>query len=365
LGSFLLVLFGLTSNFTSVLSLKTAKTLGVSSYEDLVRSSLGPLGSVYFSVTMALTPLIGNCAHMQAVSSLFGDMLIWFVLDKPTLEGGEWHLEKYKQALLIVLLLVVALPYCFEKSIGALHWIGSALVFVVTLLCSMFVGYCIYLLCTDHQVENPVPFAHWDAEGLFRAAGAVCFAYTSLMALFPVLSDMSSPSTAPKVVAASSITCFMIYLATALAGAWAFGAATQSNCIYNILPGDRMAFRLPVLALVAMVTLLYPIINFPMVTAVEGLVGESRYSRVIISTVGAAIVVCTDMFVKDLVDLFGLCGALGLGSVIYVIPCLCFLKSDPAPFLSVIKVATFFTLILGLLVTVVSSFFVFKHIFGF
>jgi len=70
------------------------------------------------------------------------------------------------------------------------------------------------------------------------------------------------------------------------------------------------------------------------------------------------------MLVSDLVDLFGLCGALGLGSIIYVIPCLAFLKTDPSPLLTVTKVGVLFTLLLGLLVTVVSTFFAVKHIAG-
>merc|ERR1711988_1628358 len=138
-----------------------------------------------------------------------------------------------------------------------------------SLIVCMILAYTIYLGGSGHKAEHPVPAVHWDAESIFRAAGAVCFAYTSLMALFPVLNDMSAPRKAPKVVAASTGTCFVIYTLIGLAGAFAFGAATQSNCIYNILPADRMAFRLPVLALVACITLLYPIINFPMVAAIE------------------------------------------------------------------------------------------------
>jgi amino acid permease len=363
LGTLLLALFGLTSNFTCMLCISTAESLGVTSYSDLARASLGRSGQAYYSITMVLCCFIGNCAHIQTVTSLFGDMLIWFVDDKATLKGGEWHLEKYKQAILTMLLLAVALPYCFEKRITSLHWIGSATVFVVAINVSMFVCYCMYLsIGNEHVANDPVPPATWDVEGIFRAAGAICFAYTSLMGLFPVMSETSKPEQTPMAVRGSSVVCFIIYVAMALAGALTFGTATMSDCMYNILPEHRMAFRGPALALVACITLLYPVINFPMVIAVESLVGETRYSRMIISLVAALVLVCINMFVKDIVDLFGLCGSLGLGSIIYTIPCLSFLRTDPSPILSFRKVGALLTLLLGLSVTFVSTFFVLKHI---
>lgn len=68
------------------------------------------------------------------------------------------------------------------------------------------------------------------------------------------------------------------------------------------------------------------------------------------------------MLVTDIVDLFGLCSSLGLGSVIFILPCLVYLRIDPAPMLSITKVAVLATLVLGLLLTFVSTYFIIVHI---
>merc|ERR1711998_398595 len=99
----------------------------------------------------------------------------------------------------------------------------------------------------------------------------------------------------------------------ALAGSLTFKTITQSNCIYNTLPAHRMAFRVPWLMLICSITLLYPVVNFPMVVSIEFLIGKGMYTRSIISTVGCILILLVTTVVSDIVDLFGLCASLGLG----------------------------------------------------
>jgi len=369
LGCILLVVFALASGFTSWMVLQCAKQLQVVSFEDLVLKSLGMPGLVYYSAAMATTCFIGNASHIQAVGSMFGDLMYWFVTDKPTTEAGEWHLESYKKAVLMAVLLTIVLPFCFQSRINNLRWIGTLSVAVVCLNVSMFVGYCIYLQAagfvpedTSHNPINTSTAVQLDVGNIFRAAGTVAFAYTPLLNLFNVVKEMPDPRKATPAVGIATILCFIVYLITGLAGNLTFKAITQSNCVYNTLPQHRMAFRIPWLMLVCCITLLYPVVNFPMVVSIEFLIGKRRHSRTIISAVGCILILLVTMVVTDIVDLFGLCASLGLGSVIFIIPCLVYLRLDPAPLTSITKVGVIVTLVLGLLITFVTTYFIIEHI---
>merc|ERR1719272_187580 len=74
-----------------------------------------------------------------------------------------------------------------------------------------------------------------------------------------------------------------------------------------------------------MITLLYPIINFPCVQAVDALRGRftapSMRRWKTMSVLGLVFVLLIDTAIIDLNDVFGLSGSLGLGLVAYVLPC--------------------------------------------
>ena len=118
-------------------------------------------------------------------------------------------------------------------------------------------------------------------------------------------------------------------------------------------------------ALVIVITLLYPVINYPMVNAIERLLEfipecsipemneipqdddnmsvllqpalqKNRHwlwawilyrRRHLISLIGVVAVIGVDIGVKNLTDLFGLCGSMGLSFVCYIFPCLIHLKT--------------------------------------
>merc|ERR1711879_961725 len=100
--------------------------------------------------------------------------------------------------------------------------------------------------------------------------------------------------------------------------------------------------------MVVCITLLYPILNYPMVVAIEAIVGKFPYSRPIISLLGCIGIVLVTIVVSDIADLFGLCSSLGLGSVMFVIPCWLYLKVDRTPMFSLTKIGAVVSLIVGL-----------------
>merc|ERR1712196_497926 len=156
----------------------------------------------------------------------------------------------------MAVLLGIVLPFCFQERLGSLKWVSTLSVCVVLLNISMMVGYSFYLQGKGGEafLHDPLAAAVWDAQGIFRAAGAVAFAFTPMLNLFSVLKETPEPRQVKKAARISTFVCFSGYLLIGLVVFSTFRAATQSNCIYNVLPPDRDAFRLPWLMLVMCIT---------------------------------------------------------------------------------------------------------------
>lgn len=373
LGCALLAGFAAAGAHAQLLALSAARQLGATSYEELARGALGRVGHVYLAAAMTATCFIGNCAHIQTVTQMLGDMLIWFVDDTPSVTA-DWHLAQRKRTILTAILLAVAFPYTLQRTLGSLRFVSTASVSAVMATSLAFSLYCYALVARgDYAGHSPRAGAgaalravSTTPQDFFRAAGACCYAFSSILTLFPVRREMRAPQGVGKAVWASTAVTLAIYLLAGTAGAVAFGTATADNCIYNTLPKDHDYFRPLWFVLVVCIVLLYPVINYPLVCAVEsvafGAGPPPRHSRAAISAAGVVgtLIVCAA--VPDLVDLFGLCGALGLGSVSYVIPCAAFLRVDPRPWHSASHVAAVVTLSAGTTVTAASTFFVLQHI---
>ena len=85
------------------------------------------------------------------------------------------------------------------------------------------------------------------------------------------------------------------------------------------------------LGLIIVITLLYPIITFPVVQSVNALISGNDRSpslsmRRTISLVGMGLALLLDTVVVDMGYVFGLCGSPGLGFLAYVLPCASFLS---------------------------------------
>ena len=89
------------------------------------------------------------------------------------------------------------------------------------------------------------------------------------------------------------------------------------------------------LGLITIVTLLYPLINFPMVQGVAGFVtgttSPPTQTRAIISVVALLACLVLDTTVKQMGLVFGLAGSLGLGLLAYVLPAAAFLTISRNP----------------------------------
>jgi hypothetical protein len=92
-----------------------------------------------------------------------------------------------------MLVLAIPLPFCIQDKVNSLRYIGTASVCAVLVNVAFFIGYCFIQL---GRGNDPVRSdAHVDALpvfgkniwGHFRAAGAICFAFSAANNLFPAV----------------------------------------------------------------------------------------------------------------------------------------------------------------------------------
>ena len=154
-----------------------------------------------------------------------------------------------------------------------------------------------------------------------------------------------------------------------------------------MVPLDQYWVTFWCFCLVVAITLLYPLINVPVVNNFEGLVlilltGENPNTsigkkklemvlnnqkdnpigrfllnnrRSLITFFGMVIVICLDTFVTDLADLFGLCGSLGLGTISMILPALLALKERKLLNSTAHFFGSIFLFLIGLVITFGSS----------
>ena len=110
----------------------------------------------------------------------------------------------------------------------------------------------------------------------------------------------------------------------------------RANILEQFLPFAEHRFvAVLCLGLVAMVTLLYPLINFPTVQALDALLAgpagpPSLRRRRALSVLGLAAVVATDALLPHLDTIFGLAGSLGLGLIAFCLPAAAVIAWAPA-----------------------------------
>ena len=214
----------------------------------------------------------------------------------------------------------------------------------------------------------------------------MAFVYTPLLELFPVYNELNHRDlsrTKPSVYIATFI-CFVVYVGVSVIVVVTYGTDLYPNSLYNVR-ADNYWITFCCFMLVIVITLLYPVINYPMLNAIEtimdlfgccthkgydvaddGMIEEAYYDPVntnvttnnnraaskhsgiditevsliytlihpslyweyivyhrrdVLSILSIFVVIGVDIGVTDLDDLFGLCGSLGLSFVCYIFPC--------------------------------------------
>ncbi|CAE7411769.1 slc38a7 [Symbiodinium sp. CCMP2456] len=326
--------FGLLSTLLMLNLLDIVKHHNTQSWEDLCR--LAPLARAFSRVSLLVSMLIANAAHMQTIAGMLFDLLTVFVTD----DYGQYHFGPFQRAVLILIFLGVASPFCFADNLAALQHVGHSVALVVMMLCATVVvssSISVGRGLGAHG-EYATPAAVPDLKALVTSAPNVCFAFTGMLSFWEVFAALKKGvgveqafPRMKKTSILSGILVLVLYLLVSGFCILAFGTEAgkqrkgngYGNVLYNF-PVDNYPVTLLCAALVIVIVLEYPVINFPMVNMILnvqtlGLKGK-RYARHLVSLAGMLIVILLDLAVPDLPDVIGLCGSTGLSLFCYVVP---------------------------------------------
>jgi len=148
------------------------------------------------------------------------------------------------------------------------------------------------------------------------------FGFSSIAELFHVRAELKNPDILSKCAHIATMLVVGLYLIVGLVGALAF-EDPGSNLLQNF-PGSHLVAIIR-LVIIGMVTMLYPIINFPYAQALEALIagrfGATSSKRwKMHAVIGFIVLLLVDTLVTRLDAVFGLSGSLGLGLIAYVLP---------------------------------------------
>ncbi|CAE6962996.1 slc38a7 [Symbiodinium sp. CCMP2592] len=365
--------FGLLSTLLMLNLLDIVKHHNTQSWEDLCR--LAPLARAFSRVSLLVSMLIANAAHMQTIAGMLFDLLTVFVTD----DYGQYHFSTFQRGALIVIFLGVASPFCFADNLAALQHVGHSVALVVMLLCAtVVISSCISVgRGLGAQGEYATPAAVPDLKAFVTSAPNVCFAFTGMLSFWEVLPYLNTffgvEQAFPrmkKTAILSGILVLILYLLVSGFCILAFGtdAGKQrkgngyGNVLYNF-PVDNYPVTLLCAALVIVIVLEYPVINFPMVNMILNVqtlgLKSRRYARHFVSLAGMLIVILLDLAVPDLPDVIGLCGSTGLSLFCYVVPgYICAVAGQGL----LGKIVGTFSMVTGLIMLFGGTFFILKRV---
>jgi len=318
LGSCLLAVFALLSNFTMQLMLQVAATTGAGSYEEVLYQAFGPTGRLAALVGLALSLFTANCAHMQFVSSVFVEMQGPSGGIMATLVGSDKRVQRFA---VMVIFGGMALPLCFKRKLSELRFVSLGVVVFCLVACAVLSAKSLVLIAEARQ-NTEVIWSLKDMGELLDTAPVIAFGFSSIAELFHVRAEMKNPAMLGRCAHAASVLVAGLYLLIGLVGTLAF-ASPGSNLLEDF-PGSHLVSVIR-LGIILMVTFLYPIINFPYCQAVDALIAgrfgtPSTFRWKLVSIVGFVGVLLVDTLVTALDAVFGLAGGLGLGLIAYMLP---------------------------------------------
>jgi len=362
LGTGIIFLFALITNYSQILLLKVINLeyehsgKKYTSFSEVSKDLLGQAGLIANCLTMTLTCLVANAGHLATATQMLHDIICWYFT-------GTYNYPFHAGQRFVILWLLCGfiLPFCISSSdLHSLRYISTTSVTVCMILAVSVMFLAIQRLINHGVADGAayVPAFHGDFSDTLSGAAAICFAYSSVINVVSINRDIQeskrtkaveeinnySKKSMLSVSLASSVCCvFYASLSLLCVLAWGNLCANNNGNILYLFPANDYWITFWCFALVIAVTLLYPIINVPMVNNLETLVMivvnepprkatgctafAIRNRRAIISMIGMAVVIFLDTLVTDLADIFGLCGSLGLGMVSMILPALLALKN--------------------------------------
>mmetsp|Transcript_51518 Transcript_51518/g.111867 ORF Transcript_51518/g.111867 Transcript_51518/m.111867 type:complete len:469 (-) Transcript_51518:384-1790(-) len=367
-GLGLIGVFGVLTMLLQLQLLSVAVERNVRTWEEL--AILAPFGKALSSVSLFLSLIIGNAAHIQVVAGMLFDLMSYFVGDD--YQRTDRDFTTLHRIVLYCLFLAFACPYCFGDDLGALSNVGKSVAAVVLSTCLAVIIFSVLHInegkgaaAQGHSTEVGCP---GGMEAILQQSPNICFAFTGMLNFWEVFAALKrgAPESAEKKMRASvwtsSILVLAVYLFLTVAALVAFGTQVKDNVLYNF-PVHNDVITMLSFAVVVVIVLDYPVLNFPLVEMCRRSqtlkLGDKPWARVVLTLIFMVIVILLDTAVPDMKDIFGLCGALGLSTYCCTLPGLILVFASRNP---IHKITGVVSVILGLMMLFGGTFFIIRDI---
>ena len=271
------------------------------SYSEVSYDVLGNTGLVLSCLTMSISCLVANAGQLATATQMLHDLLCWYFTG-----SFDYPFSRGMRAGMLIFIGALILPFCINFSdLHSLRFISTISVTTCIVLVFTMVYMATYKIATEGYAEGKeaTPAMVTDIRGVIGGSAAICFAYSSIINVVSVYNDGSSTETTKsgypddthrsklskmiKVTSAASIICCFLYSSLSLVSVLAWGTACQRNTgnILYMIPPDQYWVTFWCFVLVVAITLLYPLINVPVVNNFEALIlilltGENPNSTV-------------------------------------------------------------------------------------
>ena len=232
-------------------------------------------GLIAASIALTLACMIANAGHLATATQMLADIMAWYFTG--TTKFPPLLPEHRAVALLFLGTLVMPLCASATQLNGLRHVSTCSASTVLILAISMIIVGAGQIANSPPPSSMQVPAFVWDTETLLGAAGAICFAYSSIVNIVGVYREMQPVRTvsgARNAAATSTLICGSLYFAMALICAFAWGTTLfvggGGNVLYAIPPSNYWVTFWCWIFVICMI-LMYSVINLPMVRCGETL----------------------------------------------------------------------------------------------
>ena len=331
-GVLCILIMGGMADFSLNLLTQLASTLppGRQTYEDLGGILLGGRAGTKL---VEISTLGINFGAITAYVIILGDMIVPVVRWVADVDDGENPFWASRVFLTLLAATSCMLPLSLLRRITSLR-------FASMLSLTMVVVFVVVVLF-DASTKSPsshLEGRHEDiswfrlSSDIFKGIPLITFAFACHTNLYPVLAEMPSLTGFSAAIHASTTTCAVLYILTAVAGYVSFLSETKGDLLVGY-PDDSVLFNLVRMLFCVTMVLTYPLAGYPVRVALDRMLfpsasRELTRARLVGETVGYWLAsVALALAIPKVTVVFGLIGATASSFTSYIIPGAAYLRS--------------------------------------
>ena len=310
------------------LLIRLAFTLNVNSYEEL--------GSIIYAKhganIVALLMFILTFGCLVAYLDIIADAST-FALD--SLLDDNDHFYAKREFILIISLTFILIPLCLLKNISQLEKASYIAVGILCIFALFLVIYSIVDLITEgHKHREPgekIQFfnLNWN---IFESLSIICLAFAAPSSIFPIYHDLKNATynRMSSVIIYGLLIAGIAYMLTGYFGYVVFGQNVAGD-VLNSLPEHPAIFNIIRIILCIAMIFHYPIIHFGLREALFNSIFAdynelSNTKYILITLLANMLALFIALLLPDLDSIFSLTGALSGFPLVYILPCLFYIK---------------------------------------